>query len=90
MLRTPNARPAAGGDDPTVDALVMNAICLGREPWELEASIEMVLDGSGGDVGLLNTAKDQLVKSLIAGAAPHDAKTGVFILRCAALRASMK
>lgn len=90
MLSAANARPATGDDDETVKALVTNAVCLGREPWDLEASIKTMLDCCGGDVALLVAAKDQLLESLIAGGASHDAKTGVFILRCAALRASMR
>jgi hypothetical protein len=85
MLST-SARPASRGDDARVQALVTTALFLGREPQKVETSIKEVLDCCDGDVELLVAAKDQLLESMIAGAAPHDAKTGMFILRCAALQ----
>lgn len=78
--------------DPVADpivALTGEAVRLGGQSCDLQASIDELATSSGGDAALLIAAREQLLEEMIAGLATHAAKTGLFLLRCAALQIEM-
>ena len=78
----------AGGIE-MIGCLVEHAQRLARHPAEMDQGIGILVAEAANDPDLLYAAHQQLIDDLLAGRGTSQAKIGAFLLRVAALRASM-
>ncbi len=78
-----------GAPPADVGLLVARAVELAGRPADLERGIRELREQAGRNADLLGAAHDFLLEALIAGQIPPRAKIAAFLLRVAAMQASM-